>query len=429
MKKNKLLLLVLAGICFFASCQKDVEPTAFDTPTRIEASLKTNRITLQEAIEIATDGIAMLESTDITRANLSRRVDTNLIKYKINPATRAGEDADTLYYVVNYADNAGFAVVSTTRSNENPLLVVTEAGNYTPGEETENEGFNMYMDLLNESISRERTGIDPNPPEGPTTEHSVEEFNIGPFLNVKWGQGYPYNMYCPPYTATETARYPAGCVATAIAQIMSYHEYPTQYTPTYNTSIPTQYLNWTTIKSHVGGSATCNCTSHTQLAHLIAEVGEKVNMIYTPTSSSAYLQNTITGFQNMGYRMDTYATSYSFDKVKSNLNSNRPILMVGSNTNEEGHAWVADGYKQINYIQTTYDYELNGRPVIVDQSITTQYYLHLNWGWDGDFNGYYYEGTFNLAQPYELDSPTNNSYTANFNTGLHIISNIQPQNN
>ena len=49
---------------------------------------------------------------------------------------------------VNYADNAGFAVVSTTRSNENPLLVVTEAGNYTPGEETENEGFNMYMDLL-----------------------------------------------------------------------------------------------------------------------------------------------------------------------------------------------------------------------------------------------------------------------------------------
>ncbi|MBQ7962992.1 MAG: C10 family peptidase [Alistipes sp.] len=428
MKKNKHLLLVLAGICFFASCQKDVEPTAFDTPTRIEASLKTNRITLQEAIEIATDGIAMLESTDITRANLSRRIDTNLVKYKINPATRAGEDADTLYYVVNYADNAGFAVVSTTRSNENPLLVVTEAGNYTPGEETENEGFNMYMDLLNESISRERLGIDPNPPEGPTTEYSIEEFNIGPFLNVKWGQGYPYNMYCPPYTATETARYPAGCVATAIAQIMSYHEYPTQYTPTYNTSIPTQYLNWTTIKSHVGGSATCNCTSHTQLAHLIAEVGEQANISYAANGSGSNIYFAQDCFEHFGYSSNTSILSYNFSSLTTELTSNGPVYMRGASSSE-GHAWVADGYKQINYIQTTYDYELNGRPVIVDQSITTQYYLHLNWGWDGYNNGYFYEGVFNSANPYILDEGSSILANDNFNTNIKIITGLSSPNN
>ena len=432
MKKSILLLLVLAGVSFFTSCQKEVESATYNEPTVIEATLKTNRISLKEAIEIATDGIAMLESSDITRANSSRRIDPNLVKYKINPATRAGEYADTLYYVINYADNAGFAVVSTTRTNENPLLVVTEAGNYTPGEETTSEGFNMYMDLLDASMSRERPGIDPNPPAGPTTEDSVEEFNVGPFLSVKWGQEYPYNMYCPPYYADSTARYDAGCVATAIAQIMSYYEYPSQLTLTYveETPPPTQYLDWNTIKSHVGGLSSCNCTDHTQLAHLIAEVGKRANTTYTANGSGSSMYSSLRCFEDLGYNLDVSDSFYSFTLAKRELNNNRPVYMIGFlPTNDTGHAWVADGYKQINYIQTTYEYELNGRPVIVDQTITTQYYLHLNWGWDGCNNGYFYEGVFKTDEPYILDAGSSISTHYDLGTYVTMITNLSSPSN
>ena len=94
-----------------------------------------------------------------------------------------------------------------------------------------------------------------------------------------------------------------------------------------------------------------------------------------------------------------------------------------------GHAWVADGYKQINYIQTTYEYELNGRPVIVDQSITTQYYLHLNWGWDGRNNGYFYEGVFNAGNPFILDSGSINASNSNYNVNIQILTGLSSPNN
>jgi hypothetical protein len=49
---------------------------------------------------------------------------------------------------------------------------------------------------------------------------------IGPLLQVEWGQGYPYNKFCPDSGCTNYyGHVPAGCVAVATAQIMSYHQY------------------------------------------------------------------------------------------------------------------------------------------------------------------------------------------------------------
>ncbi|MBM4027534.1 MAG: hypothetical protein FJ280_19325, partial [Planctomycetes bacterium] len=52
---------------------------------------------------------------------------------------------------------------------------------------------------------------------------------IGPLLATAWDQGNHYNEFCPP--AAQAAknydgRAPTGCVATAFAQIMRYHEWP-----------------------------------------------------------------------------------------------------------------------------------------------------------------------------------------------------------
>lgn len=54
---------------------------------------------------------------------------------------------------------------------------------------------------------------------------------------VKWGQGYPYNKNVPYNCGSGKA--PAGCVAIAMAQIMSYHKKPSNYNWNLLTQTPT----------------------------------------------------------------------------------------------------------------------------------------------------------------------------------------------
>ena len=427
MKKSNLFLLVLAGVSFFTSCQKEVEPVGFNEPITIEASLKTNRISLKEAIEIATDGIGMLESTDITRANSTRRVDPNLVKYKINPATRAGEDADTLYYVINYADDAGFAVVSTTRSIENPLLVVTESGNYTPGEETENEGFNLYMDLLDIKMSARDGGDNSRPGVdtgfdgfGPFYEYDTSETNKGPYLTVRWGQDNPYNAYCK---TSDNLQAKTGCVATALAQIMSYYEYPSSYTPTYATNIATQYLSWPNIKWHID-SHTCYCSGHEQLSILFREIGKRTSTIYGVSESDSSDLGAFIGLTSFGYNANE-TRAYNYWTVKSDLDNNRPVYMSGRpSTSTKKHAWVIDGYKVVTSTRITYFILDDGSQNITERLVTSERYLHINWGRDGRSNGYFQEGTFDTDNYYQLDIGL---YTDEyFDADLVIINGIYP---
>ncbi len=122
---------------FLISCEKveDIAPNKVSDP-------------LAEVIRIAQEGAAMLDDCD-TRASIGRRIARNRISCKVRPSTRSGELDDTLYYVVNYADDAGFAIISANkRKGNHELLAVTEIGSYAAGEETDNEGFNQLSPLI-----------------------------------------------------------------------------------------------------------------------------------------------------------------------------------------------------------------------------------------------------------------------------------------
>lgn len=81
--------------------------------------------------------------------------------------------------------------------------------------------------------------------ENPTTQSYPEEFDpctrpyednsvvttYSPYLQTKWGQGVGFNdaltyMGCSSYS---NGKPPTGCVATATAQIMKYHQYPASF--------------------------------------------------------------------------------------------------------------------------------------------------------------------------------------------------------
>ena len=436
MKKTsalKSVVAVFAASTLFA-CTQDVADSLtvqMESDASVTKELPKYR-TYEEALAVAQDAIGMLGESSITRSGKPRTVNTSDVQYILNSsATRSDDEPDTLMYVFNYEDNAGFAVVSANRATEE-LIAVTEQGNYMAGEETGNGGFDLYMDMAEEYVL---TAAEPLPfldgdDDGPVGFKQVKYETVidtaiaGPYLNVQWGQHNPYNSYCPQPDGTRTA---AGCVATAIAQIISYYKHPSSITISYESPSYNYLLDWDAILMHRSNND-CDCDNHEMLGRLIRQIGKLVNMDYGP-QSGAYSSAVPNAFSVLGYKHDAF-TSYSSSKLVNSLSRKKLVYMRGSRMNEKneevGHAWVVDGYKRITYHSTEYmkeDYEMLW--TITNQSTATFTYHHINWGWDGTSNGYFIKDVFDAYSPDELDDDvifiTNNNYTID----LKIYPNIE----
>lgn len=78
-----------------------------------------------------------------------------------------------------------------------------------------------------------------------------------------------------------------------------------------------------------------------------------------------------------------------------------------------GHAWVADGYQVLNFALPLF-FASNGKVRTV-----SQYYVHNNWGWGGECNGYFVQDCFDTSKGYSFDNPSfYNSQPYNFNIDL-----------
>ena len=108
---------------------------------------------------------------------------------------------------------------------------------------------------------------------------------IDALLSTQWDQGDPYNAQCPVYN---DERCVTGCVATAMAQIMNYHQWPQDSTVEilpYQTR--TLELVVDTMKStQFDWSQTTN-PSNSEVARLLAYCGASVGMDYSTIESSA----------------------------------------------------------------------------------------------------------------------------------------------
>lgn len=418
--KRLLLLCALAIPCFMA-CEKMDEAVSPDVEQQQDP-------VQSYVMRVAEEGIAMLGDAE-TRA-VRRRIDPNRIKPCITTATRSGE-SDTLYYVVNFADSAGFALVAADSTSPAPLLAVTEQGNYTPGEVT-NTGFDDYISLLNERNGGSYDLIIDTTAIGRYYSELVEcpEIIVNPLLDVCWGQDTPYNTFC--YSVITNLKSYAGCVPTAVAQIMSYHESPSvlRLTHRHKGEIDSLSLNWEQVKSHYKTDSTliygCWCNDHTQLSHLMREVGERLKTKYynyldtngtQVISGDTYEADIIPGIRSLGYDVSSFIT-FSRDSVHFELNNSRPIYCHGQAAeNALGHAWVIDGYHYKYAVLRTYQERPGMKPLFIREDDISTDYLHINWGWDGDCNGYYQTGVFTCIK--------NDGTPRSFNYNVNLLT-IKP---
>lgn len=248
--------------------------------------------------------------------------------------------------------------------------------------------------------------------------------NVGPLLPVEWGQGEPFNDLVKNRLSCGTV--PTGCVATAVAQIMAYWKYPQ--------SINNITLDWNVLNDYSGQyynranryknwvDKMDNAADHIkyQVAHLMRMIGENSGMKYECKSSGAKTYKGRDYLRSVGYQGGE-ESKWNFDAVLSSLDARRPILMRGDRTfkyinvlgqkigwTENGHAWVVDGYlKRRQKMQIVVEYwprpqelrpgELPKKELPI---IETSYYYrysrlaHMNWGWGGNYNGYFAEGCF-----------------------------------
>lgn len=218
-----------------------------------------------------------------------------------------------------------------------------------------------------------RDARDAAEPAGEASPKTSDFANISPLLSTKWNQTAPYNNACPGKSVT-------GCSATAMAQVMKYHEWPASGTGTVTCTFnDTEYtmdlseitFDWDNMLDTYQYSSSGNTIEKRAVANLMKACGYAIKSIYSTTSTGAYAFDVAAAFvNNFGYDKglqflcrDYFSPDEWEQKVYDELSASRPLYYSGYNSSS-GHAFVCDGYNN-------------------------KYGFHFNWGWNGAYDGYF----------------------------------------
>ena len=210
---------------------------------------------------------------------------------------------------------------------------------------------------------------------------STSKATVGPLVESTFGQGWPWNDQCPVDGGGATV---VGCVATAMHQIMRYHQGPTggsgnssywwtggdggtAQTLAVDYSAATYDYGLMPLDGNTGSQAEIDA-----LAQLSYHCGVAVEMVYASSGSGAFSSDveyaletyfgfmTQTAYASFGTIIDetTFAAT-----LTSNIDNGLPVYWAGQGAGG-GHAFVLDGY-------------------------TDNYYYHFNWGWSGSADGWF----------------------------------------
>ncbi|MDD3876033.1 MAG: C10 family peptidase [Bacteroidales bacterium] len=205
-----------------------------------------------------------------------------------------------------------------------------------------------------------------------------KEKSVLPLISSRWNQGKYYNGMCPEDPAGPDGRTYAGCVATAMGQLMYYHRWPHSGTGSYSYqhdiygTISSDFENTVFDWESMANSIT---KPNKAIAELLFNMGVSVDMNYGPDGSGMWNHSAARSMRNyFKYCPETEyifrdSTTLAWDSILiANLDNKKPLYYAGWTQNildSSGHAFVCDGYQGFDY-------------------------FHFDWGWGGSFNGYFY---------------------------------------
>ena len=224
-----------------------------------------------------------------------------------------------------------------------------------------------------ETVRQVRSG---EQPAATSLPKSLKRY-VTPLVTAQWGQSYPYNSKTPRIGGKPTY---TGCVATAAAQFLYFYKWPKQRPALYvrkagdgdeaDTS-PT-YL-WEAMKDT--REQMKDFRSVNAVGRLLVDVGKAIRITFGTQASPSNIEYTLDALQNdFGYttrllHRDRMQADEFREAIMQELSDGYPVMVCGGI-----HAFIYDGYDRRGFI-------------------------HANFGWDGQGDGYYDINTITTPLP------------------------------
>jgi len=370
------------------------------------------------AERVSRDDAALVANNFMNVASSNSAVKKTPAKKMVMKSVPAQEE--NLYYVYENENGEGWVIIAANDVVK-PVLAYSETGHFR----TENMPVNVrkWMGKYNHFIQKlEDEGVvagEETKTEWKALRKATKVTHtpvVGPLIKTTWDQDDPFWDLCP---GSGNSKAYTGCVATAMAQVMNYWQWPVKGTGSHsyqpldpNTGSKSKRYNtlsvnfgettydWTNMKNSYTGSYTT--AQGTAVATLIYHCGVATEMMYgnyddggsgtytvnygdwdwgTTTSDEGgcaqnalwyyfgYKKDGLTGYMRDGYTEQGYQYYDSWTDaawtamLKAELDKQHPIL-YGGGSSSGGHSFICDGYDQEGY-------------------------FHFNWGWSGENDGYF----------------------------------------
>lgn len=284
------------------------------------------------------------------------------------PAVRGAVDGEApAYHLFVGKDEQRFVIVS----GESRLNEVVGYGRLTTGNAASlPPQVHALLQQYTETVRQVRAGQAP----AATAPKNLRRY-VEPLIDAQWGQSYPYNSKTPRVGGKPTY---TGCVATAAAQFLYFFKWPLQRPPLYVRSegdeadtSPT-YL-WDLMK---GTHEQMNSTrAAAAVGRLLLDVGKAIRITFGTQASPSNIEYTLDALQNdFGYttrllHRDRMKADEFREAIMQEISDGYPVMMCGG-----VHAFVYDGYDRRGFV-------------------------HANFGWDGQGDGYYDINTITTPLP------------------------------
>ena len=318
-------------------------------------------------------------------AKFNKELRSNDLSWVYTGASQRGE---TCFYVFNTGEQ-GFVIVSAD-DRFRPIVGYSDERPF----ETENMSPELafYLDKIIEArTSRNAVFFDNTEEEWQSVMATGKLLSrnggrgVDYLVSTIWNQDSPYNLYAPEASNGPGGRCYAGCVATAMSQIMKYWDYPEHgtgshtyssggwwgqpYYPDLTANFGETYYDWDNMPIRISGGSPQEQIE--AVATLMYHCGVSVNMGFAADGSGANSEDVPDAIQQYfsysSHASLKYRESYSLTNwqnlLKESFDIGWPVYYSGY-SEEGGHAFVCDGYN--------------------DEDL-----FHYNWGWGGSNDGYF----------------------------------------
>ena len=337
---------------------------------------------------------------------------------------KAATASENQYYVYENANGEGWVMVAAN-DVAHPILAYSYTGTFR----TDNQPANLKVWLRGYDRQITRAAQDENYVANEQVQNEWKTLRKGanpvkaavvvsPLIKTGWDQDSPYWNSCPQKSGS---RCYTGCVATAMAQVMNYHQWPKQGTGshsikfnsnTYTVNFGTTTYDWDNMLDRYD-SGNPTTAQKNAVATLMYHCGVAVDMQYGTadeggsgaytidyngywssqgtmcaetalTQFFGYKSSTIKGYYRDGSPEDgmrSWTKSEWIAMLKEELDAQRPIMYAGAGYEDPsdpdtgyGHSFVCDGYDSSDK-------------------------FHFNWGWSNSCDGYYDVDALEPSEP------------------------------